>query len=254
MHVAVLCMYLLFSWYNAWCCHTWHRRRRTFSEGHYHSLRQQTTPDGISPSACATPRVPVITAHSPNPIIKTHLESNINQTLKFWVTTVSTSDELLAATTLRAQLFYSYRKQPDLRMDDRIESMKERVAHDFLVTNLLRSRIKSEYNRVCAKLLISSVLASSTVWRFEDTPFLNNACVVMPCRLAIQYSSEDIVVEFLFVRNSLQDFSKCICKFWEHKFLVIVSHTAGGLLKVEGSDGTLSLPCMMEVIVWDLRI
>lgn len=55
----------------------------------------------------------------------------------------STQEELQAAATLRAQVFYSY-PQADITSSD----IKARVAHDFVVNDLLKTRAKSEYERV----------------------------------------------------------------------------------------------------------
>lgn len=60
---------------------------------------------------------------------------------------MSTTDELLAAATLRAQLFYSYPKL-SARVSEGLEGIKARLKHDFAVQDLLKSRLKSEFERV----------------------------------------------------------------------------------------------------------
>ena len=87
---------------------------------------------------------------------KIYLEKNLSANHKFWVIAASTSDELYAAATLRAQIFYSYPPQADAQLEG-IEAVKARVAHDYHLVDLLRTRVKSEFNRVCDhSLLVTS--------------------------------------------------------------------------------------------------
>lgn len=57
----------------------------------------------------------------------------------------STPEELLAAATLRAQIFYSY-PQVDMTLAG-IEAVGARVANDLIIDDLLRTRRKSEFTR-----------------------------------------------------------------------------------------------------------
>jgi hypothetical protein len=74
------------------------------------------------------------------------LETKTSPSLKFWVLTASTSEELLAAATLRAQVFYVYPQLVE-KYTEGVEAVKERVAHNFQVADLLKTRTKSEFNR-----------------------------------------------------------------------------------------------------------
>lgn len=104
---------------------------------------QQFVPDETTPyiSQPVTSRRPLV---SPP---KTYFEANLSPSEKFWVVAASTSEELLAAATLRAQIFYTY-PQADITVGG-MEGVKARVANDFLANDLLKSRVKSEFNRVC---------------------------------------------------------------------------------------------------------
>jgi hypothetical protein len=70
-----------------------------------------------------------------------------SEKLKFWIVTVKTSNELLAAATLRAQLFYSYPKFPSPSYGS-LDGIKAHLKHEFDLQDLLKSRVKSEYDRV----------------------------------------------------------------------------------------------------------
>jgi len=100
-----------------------------------------------SPSACAVPRPPRIAAQKPSLLTNPCLETKTSPSLKFWVLTASTSEELLAAATLRAQVFYVYPQLVE-KYTEGVEAVKERVAHNFQVADLLKTRTKSEFNRV----------------------------------------------------------------------------------------------------------
>ncbi|KAG0612160.1 hypothetical protein M758_6G006800 [Ceratodon purpureus] len=104
---------------------------------------QQFVPDEITPwfsqPASVTSRRPLF---SPR---KTCSEANLGPSDKVWVISASTSEELLAAATLRAQIFYTY-PQADMTLSG-IEGVKARVANDFLANDLLKTRVKSEFNR-----------------------------------------------------------------------------------------------------------
>lgn len=106
---------------------------------------QQFVPDEATPwisqPASVTSRRPLV---SPR---KTCFEANFGPSDKVWVISASTSEELLAAATLRAQIFYTY-PQADITLSG-IEGVKARVTNDFLANDLLKSRVKSEFNRVC---------------------------------------------------------------------------------------------------------
>ncbi|CAM6035595.1 unnamed protein product [Sphagnum compactum] len=109
--------------------------------------RQQRKVDGAtSPSACAVPRPPRIAAQKPSLLTNPCLETKTSPSLKFWVLTASTSEELLAAATLRAQVFYVYPQLVE-KYTEGVEAVKERVAHNFQVADLLKTRTKSEFNR-----------------------------------------------------------------------------------------------------------
>jgi hypothetical protein len=111
-------------------------------------FRQQRKVDGASsPSACAVPRPPRIAAQKPSLLTNPCLETKTSPSLKFWVLTASTSEELLAAATLRAQVFYVYPQLVE-KYTEGVEAVKERVAHNFQVADLLKTRTKSEFNRV----------------------------------------------------------------------------------------------------------
>jgi len=99
-----------------------------------------------SPSACAVPRPPRIAAQKPSLLTNPCLETKTSPSLKFWVLTASTSEELLAAATLRAQVFYVYPQLVE-KYTEGVEAVKERVAHNFQVADLLKTRTKSEFNR-----------------------------------------------------------------------------------------------------------
>ena len=105
---------------------------------------QQFIPDEATPwisqPASVTSRRPL---QSPP---KTYFEANLSPSAKVWVVAASTSEELLAAATLRAQIFYNY-PQADITLSG-MEAAKARVANDFLANDLLKSRVKSEFNRV----------------------------------------------------------------------------------------------------------
>jgi hypothetical protein len=101
---------------------------------------EETTP-WISQPASVTSRRPLL---SPR---KAYFEATLGPSDKLWVIAASTNEELLAAATLRAQIFYTY-PQADITLSG-IEGVKARVANDFLANDLLKSRVKSEFNRVC---------------------------------------------------------------------------------------------------------
>jgi hypothetical protein len=92
------------------------------------------------------------------------LETKTSPSLKFWVLTASTSEELLAAATLRAQVFYVYPQLVE-KYTEGVEAVKERVAHNFQVADLLKTRTKSEFNRV----LRTSLLQQYTLSLLECT-------------------------------------------------------------------------------------
>nr|PNR45273.1 hypothetical protein PHYPA_015044 [Physcomitrium patens] len=89
---------------------------------------------------------------------KTYLEAELTSEDKFWVIAASTPEELLAAATLRAQIFYSY-PQVDMTLAG-IEAVGARVANDLIIDDLLRTRRKSEFTRVlvCATIRVHGLM------------------------------------------------------------------------------------------------
>ncbi|XP_024388748.1 uncharacterized protein [Physcomitrium patens] len=104
---------------------------------------QQFLPDETKPSISRRP-----SATTPRSLLspaKTYLEAELTSEDKFWVIAASTPEELLAAATLRAQIFYSY-PQVDMTLAG-IEAVGARVANDLIIDDLLRTRRKSEFTR-----------------------------------------------------------------------------------------------------------
>uniref|UniRef100_A0A7I4FSV3 Uncharacterized protein n=1 Tax=Physcomitrium patens TaxID=3218 RepID=A0A7I4FSV3_PHYPA len=76
---------------------------------------------------------------------KTYIETDLTPKDKLWVIAATTRNDLFAAATLRAQIFYTY---PQVESSIQgTEAIKARVANDFAVIDLLKRRVKSEYDR-----------------------------------------------------------------------------------------------------------
>lgn len=137
----------------------------------------ETTPS--KPSSSVTSRRPLL---SP---AKTLLEKNLTASGKVFVIAASTREEFLAAATLRAQIFYSY-PQADVTLGG-MEAVKARVANDFLVNDLLKTRVKSEFSRESKfevlGMRVKCLLAVCRQSTFESLSF-PGGCAAKPSQLA----------------------------------------------------------------------
>uniref|UniRef100_A0A7I4A4T1 N-acetyltransferase domain-containing protein n=1 Tax=Physcomitrium patens TaxID=3218 RepID=A0A7I4A4T1_PHYPA len=118
-------------------------RVKNWRHGQCRCSGQQFLPDETKPSISRRP-----SATTPRSLLspaKTYLEAELTSEDKFWVIAASTPEELLAAATLRAQIFYSY-PQVDMTLAG-IEAVGARVANDLIIDDLLRTRRKSEFTR-----------------------------------------------------------------------------------------------------------
>ncbi|CAM6096461.1 unnamed protein product [Calypogeia fissa] len=104
---------------------------------------KETSADVIAPFPTKESSMPALDCSLSS---QTRLNFYQSGKLKFWIITVSTSDELLAAATLRAQLFYSYPKFSKSDSEG-LEGIKARLKHEFDLQDLLKSRVKSEFER-----------------------------------------------------------------------------------------------------------
>nr|XP_024389810.1 uncharacterized protein LOC112289090 [Physcomitrium patens] len=131
-------------------------RVKNWRHGQCRCSGQQFLPDETKPSISRRP-----SATTPRSLLspaKTYLEAELTSEDKFWVIAASTPEELLAAATLRAQIFYSY-PQVDMTLAG-IEAVGARVANDLIIDDLLRTRRKSEFTRVlvCATIRVHGLM------------------------------------------------------------------------------------------------